>query len=435
MSACGAEDACSIPAYCSFSLNKQFLYPKFIGENMKIEIDTVKGFQDYLPPESLKRDKVKRIIEKWYKLYGFALIETPIVEFDNLMSSEGDDEAISDRFRLKDRGQRELGLRYEFTFQLQRILKQNPNLKLPFKRYQIGEVFRDEPVSSSRFRQFTQCDADIVGDDSVNADAECLALVSDILKELKIDAEIQVNNRKLLTSLIQSVEIGDIKSVMRELDKTEKLDLDIIKSNLRKYASVNQIVTLLKLMEKDIEFFKQNAFQGTEELEDLMEICRKYGVKVRFNPFLIRGFGYYTGNIFEIKVGKNAIGGGGRYDESIGKYLPRKIPAVGISFGLDRVTQLANVEIPAIAKLILISISQDKETINLAKKLRKSKISCIVSFDKVGKSLEYANSYKIPYAVFIGETEVSSKKFKLKNLTSGEEKLLSEKQLIGLLKK
>src|SRR3989344_5970862 len=261
------------------------------------EIETVKGFQDFLPPKSLKRDAVKKIIEKWFKLYGFLPIETPIIEFDELMRpstlpTEEQDEAVSDRFRLQDRGKRNLGLRYEFTFQLSRILKQNPNLKLPFKRYQIGEVFRDEPTSSSRFRQFTQCDADIIGSSEINADAECLALASDILKELKIkDVRIEINNSTLLQEIIQSVQIENSKQVMKELDKIDKLGLDTVKANLRKYTSANQIITLLKILEKDIRFFRQNQFKGVEELERLMEICANYGVKITFNPFLVRGLG------------------------------------------------------------------------------------------------------------------------------------------------
>jgi len=146
---------------------------------MQIEIDNVKGFQDFLPLESIKRDKIKKIVEKYFKLYGFVPIETPVIEFDELMKpstlpNEQEDEAVSDRFRLKDRGGRNLGLRYEFTFQLSRIFKLNPNIKLPFRRYQIGEVFRDEPVGTGRFRQFTQCDADIMGDQSVECEAEIL---------------------------------------------------------------------------------------------------------------------------------------------------------------------------------------------------------------------------------------------------------------------
>ena len=404
---------------------------------MKFEIDTVKGFQDFLPPTSEKRKKIKEIVEKWFRLYGFSLVETPIVEFDNLMESEtSEDEAVSDRFRLKDKGDRSLGLRYEFTFQLARILKQNPNLKLPFKRYQIGEVFRDEPTSSSRFRQFTQCDADIIGSSEINADAECLALASDILKELKIkDVRIEINNRTLLQEIIQSVQIENSKQVMKELDKIDKLGLDTVKANLRKYTSANQIITLLKILEKDIKFFRQNQFKGVEELEKLMEACANYGAKITFNPFLVRGLGYYTGNVFEIKSGKETLIAGGRYDDSVGRYLNRKIPAVGISFGLERVTALADIAPSQPTKAILISINQDEETISLAKALRKKEISCITFFGKTAQALEYANSQKIPFAVFIGEEEVIEKKFKLKDMSSGEEKLLTEKQVVQKLGK
>src|SRR3989338_10177289 len=169
---------------------------------MLIDIDNVKGFQDFLPPVSLKRKAVRQVIEEYFRRYGFLHIETPIIELDELMrpdTLQTEDEAVLDRFRLKDRGGRNLGLRYEFTFQLARIFKQNPTIKLPFRRYQIGEVFRDEPVSAVRFRQFTQCDADIIGDTDVHADIECLALVNDILEELKIESEVHINNRKLLT--------------------------------------------------------------------------------------------------------------------------------------------------------------------------------------------------------------------------------------------
>ena len=152
---------------------------------MKIEPETVKGFQDYLPPESLKKRAVKEIIEKNFKRFGFLPMETPTIEFDELMRAEvptSEDDAVSDRFRLRDRGGRNLGLRYEFTFQLSRIFKQNPNIKLPFRRFQIGSNFRDEPTGGLRFREFVQCDADIIGDQSINADAECLAAASVIAR-------------------------------------------------------------------------------------------------------------------------------------------------------------------------------------------------------------------------------------------------------------
>lgn len=406
---------------------------------MKIEVDTVKGFQDYLPPESLKRAAVRGIIAKNFELYGFVPVETPFIEFDELMRNESlildEDEAVSDRFRLKDRAGRNLGLRYEFTFQLARIFKQNPNIKLPFRRYQIGENFRDEPIGSGRFRQFVQCDADIMGDSSINADAECLALISDVLKELKIKAEIKVNNRKLMNGIIESVEMTDKKNVMKELDKIDKIGEDAVKTNMRKYADVNQILTLFKLMEKDIAFFKENAFDGAEEIIELMERCRKYGVSVKFAPYMVRGFSYYTGNVFEVVENGQTIAAGGRYDKVVGKFVGRDIPAVGISFGLERVTERAKIEVEPLPRLIIISLDKDRESISLTKKIRGVGASCEVSFDKVGKTLEYANALSVPYVIFIGTDEILKKKFKLKDMKTGNEKYLTENQLLKMFKK
>jgi len=407
---------------------------------MKIEIDTVKGFQDFLPPESLKREEVKKVIEKYFRLYGFLPVETPIIEYDELMRQdslplEQEDEAVSDRFKLKDKGGRNLGLRYEFTFQLSRIFKRNPNIKLPFKRYQIGPVFRDEPVSSTRFRQFIQCDADIIGDPSTNSDIECIALISDILKELKIEAEIEVNNRRLLTSIIQSVEIKNTSKAIKEIDKIPKIGEDQVKLNLKKETSPNQVITLFKLLEKPLEFFIENSFDGSESLEKLFEKSKTYGIKLKFNPYLARGLAYYTGLIFEVKIKgkKDSIAGGGRYDKTVGKYLNREIPAVGISFGLERISELAQIKEEKYPKCLIISLDQDKEAVKLSRNLRKQKISCSVEFGQPGKRLEYANALQIPYAIFIGKEESGKNKFKLKEMKSGEEKLLTEKQLVKKL--
>jgi len=413
---------------------------------MKIEIDKVKGFQDYLPPESQKRAKVTAVAKQIFELYGFVPIETPIIEYDELMRpeslpSEGEDDAVAERFKLQDRGGRNLGLRYEFTFQLSRILKQNPNLKMPFRRYQIGPVFRDEPIRQGRVRQFTQCDIDIIGSSELSADAECLACISDVLIALEIkDFQIQLNNRKLLNAIIESVQIQNAKQVMRELDKMQKIGEDEVKLNLRKYTTPNQIITLLKLLDKPLSFFIENAFDGAKELQELINLCSLYGLKPIFNPYMIRGFAYYTGGIFEfIKEGKTSIVGGGRYDNTVGKFLNREIPAVGISFSIEALMalcpELSEIEIKPQARVLIISINEDKASISLAKSLRKKNISTILTFGQISKQLEYANAQKIPYVVFLGEIEVNNNKFKLKDMTSGEEKQLTEKQLISKLAK
>tara|TARA_Y100000310_G_scaffold343285_1_gene450180 strand:+ start:653 stop:1891 length:1239 start_codon:yes stop_codon:yes gene_type:complete len=412
---------------------------------MKIEIDNVKGFKDYLPKEAQLREKIVETAKKFYKLYGFLPLETPIIEYDEIMRSEalsnGEDEAVADRFRLKDRGGRNLGLRYEFTFQLAKLFKINPNIKLPFKRYQIGPNFRDEPIRAGRTRQFTQCDLDIIGDSSINADAECLAAVSDILKELKITgATIQINNRKLLNAIIESVQIKQSTQVLREIDKLEKIGMDAVRQNLKRYASVNQILTLFKLLEKPLSFFEQNSFDGASELRKLLDLCKTYKIKAQFTPNMVRGFAYYTGSIFEIVIGKTSIVAGGRYDNSVGRFINRKIPAVGVSFSLEALIGLCNEQLSTLktdpfVKTLIVSINQDSEAIELAKKLRKSNVSTSLAFGQPGKQLEYANSLEIPYVIFIGEKEASAKKVKLKDMKSGSEKLLTEKQLLNKLAK
>ena len=171
-------------------------------------IETVKGFRDIFPPESLKRRKIREVIEKNFKLFGFIPIETPTIEYEELIKGNNEqDAAVSERFKLRDRGDRDLALRYEFTFQLKRIFRENPTIKLPFRRYEIGYVFRDEPIGKDRYREFIQCDADILGDPSIKADAECLALADKVCKEVGIKYELKINNRKLINSILDKLEI------------------------------------------------------------------------------------------------------------------------------------------------------------------------------------------------------------------------------------
>ena len=149
-------------------------------------MEKVKGFRDIFVPQSIRREKIIEIMRRNAKLFGFMPLETPTIEYENILKGDNEtDEAVSDRFKLKDKGDRDLGLRFEFTFQLSRILKEFPNVKMPWRRYQVGNVFRDEPLRPDRFREFTQFDVDIIGDESVSADAECLAFAKSVLDELK----------------------------------------------------------------------------------------------------------------------------------------------------------------------------------------------------------------------------------------------------------
>lgn len=387
-------------------------------------IETVKGFRDVLPLESLKRQKVKEVIEKNFKIFGFMPIETPTIEYEDFARGDNEkDSAVSDMFKLSDRGNRKLSLRYEFTFQLQRVFRENPNIKLPFRRFQIGNVFRDEPIEKDRYREFTQCDADILGDESINAEAECLSLADSICKELNIKYTLKINSRKLLNSILSKVEMFDKTNILRELDKVDKLGEDEVKSNLTQFADKMQILELFKLLEKDLNFFVREKFEGAKELKELFDILKIYKIKAEFSPFLSRGFSYYTGVVFEAysKELKGSIFAGGRFDNLVGKIINREIPAVGISFG--RILDYPIKDFETI-KYILISINQDKKTIELMSKLREKNIPCFM-MNKISKALDYANNYKIPYVIFIGEKEVKKNKYKLRDMKTGKEKLVS----------
>lgn len=388
---------------------------------MKPEVtDTVKGFSDYTGEEALKREKIKEILIKNFKLFGFEPAETPIIEYEEFVKGDNQyDEAVSDIFKLRDKGQRELALRYELTFPLKRLAK---NKKLPYKRYSTGEVFRDEPTSSNRFKQITQCDADIIGS-NVKDEAEILALTSKILKELGIKSEIIVNNRKLLNSIIKSLGITNTEFVIREIDKLDKQGEDAVKSNLAKFIDKGKILALLKMLEKNLDFFKR--LEGYKETKELVDFCKKYGVEASFLPTLARGLSYYNGSVFEIKTKemKETIAAGG-------SYFVNGIQSTGISFGLERLSQLAKIKIDE-KKVLIISIGQEDKAVKLAEKLRKINIPCILWKDKgISKALEYANSYNIPSVIFLGEKEAKKGKIKLRDMKIGKEKMLSEKELI-----
>jgi len=382
-----------------------------------MEIDNVKGFRDIENAE--KRNLIKQIIEDTFRQYNFIPVETPIIENEEFVQGNNqNDEAISDIFKLKDKGGRSLALRYEFTFQLKRL---SNNKKLPFRRYQIGEVFRDEPIAGSRWRQFTQCDADVVGS-TIKDEAEILKIAFDILSQLKIKFTINFNNRKLLNEILDDLKIKEKAGAIREIDKLDKLSKREVLENLKKIKA-EKILSVFKKPEK---YFKK--YSAYYEINELKKACTLLNIKIKFVPFLARGLSYYNGSIFEIKSDlKETITAGG-------SYLVNGIQSTGISFGLDRLELLSSIT-PEFKKVLVISLNQDKKSIELAEKIRALKIPCQIFYGKPGKALDYANSYNIPWVIFVGDEEVKKKKFKLKNMNSGKEKLISEKDLEKELRK
>ena len=253
-------------------------------------------------------------------------------------------------------------------------------------------------------------------------EAEILKLISEIFQELKIPAEILINNRKLLNEILNSEKITEKEQVIREIDKLDKLSESEVKENLKKFKA-EKVISLFK---KPESYFSK--FKAYEEIKKLKEFCKLFKVQVTFSPTLARGLSYYNSSVFEIKLKniKESIAGGG-------SYLCNGNQSTGISFSLERLIPLINLNFQSI-KCIIISINQEEKSIEIAQALRESEqgIPCII-LDKISKALEYANSQGIPFVLFVGEEEMKKKKFKLRDMKSGKEEFLSEKELIKKL--
>jgi len=375
-----------------------------------MKTDLVKGFRDFTGEQAEKREFIKEVLKQTFERHGFQPAESPVVEYEEFVKGENrNDEAVSDIFKLKDRGKRKLALRYEHTFSLKRIMQ---NKKMPYKRYAIGPVFRDEPVTGNRTRQFTQCDIDIIGS-TIKDDAEVLSVINTLLKSLKIEATIYVNNRKLMNEIFKSRGIKkDKEQIIKEIDKLDKIPEKEVKANLKKYNAEN----ILEEFKKPISEFEK--YKSFSEIKELFEYCKSYGVKIEFQPTLARGLSYYSGTVFEIKAKKirETIFGGG-------SYIFNGVQGVGFGVSIERLELVTNIKMN-LEKYLIVSLNQDKEAIKLANKLRATGKNVSMFYGKPSKALEYANSYKINKVIFVGEREVKSKKFKIKIMSSGKESLL-----------
>lgn len=376
-----------------------------------MKTDLVKGFKDFVGEEAEKRAYIRKIMTEIFANYGFEPAETPIVESEEFVKGDNtNDEAVSEIYRLEDRGKRKLALRYEFTFQLKRIMK---GQKMPYKRYQIGEVFRDEPISENRFRQFTQCDVDVVGSKVIN-EAEILKVAKDVLDRLKIDFTININNRKLLNEILKKAGVNqkDFADVIRIIDKLDKKSEKEIKDELKQFGA-EKVIGVFKKDEKD---FAQYEAYG--EIKELKKFCKMFNVKVKFQPSLARGLSYYNGTVFEIKTKtmKETICGGGAY-------FFNNTQCVGFAFGLDRLAILTK-EKDSKEKKLVLSISEDKEAIRIATKLRDNGENVYLWTGKIGKGMDYANSKGVSEVIFVGSEEVKKGKFKIRDMKSGKEKFV-----------
>ncbi|MDP4012359.1 MAG: histidine--tRNA ligase [Candidatus Nanoarchaeia archaeon] len=421
-----------------------------------MKIERAKGTRDFLPKEALARQSMTDKLRKVFEKYGFSPTETPILERYETLASKyaGGSEILKETFKLKDQGDRELGLRYDLTVPLCRVISSNPQLKMPFKRYQMERVFRDGPISAGRYREFYQCDVDIIGCKNMTADAELLALTKDVFKELKLKVNIKANNIKILYSILEYAGIKENKeSVLLSLDKFEKIgEKGVIEELKQKKIPEDSIKKLLTAIGtkgsnedkiKKLDKLLQNK-EGLEEMKQLIKYSKDFNADFELDLGLARGLSYYTGTVFEVKLkeGKitSSVAGGGRYDKIIGQFIESKqeYPAVGISFGIDRIYDTTTLENrQTISDVFVIPINTLSKSIKIVQKLRAEGIKAEIDLlgRNIGKNLDYANTQGIPFVIFAGEKELKAKKLKLKDMKSGKEQLSDLDSIIKTIKK
>ena len=413
----------------------------------QLELKNVKGCNDYGGEDEIIRNYISDTLRKTFEKYGYKPLSTSILCYYDLLALKYNEEndILKEIYKVSDQADRNLALRYDLTVPFAKYIALNQNISLPYKRYEIGKVYRDGPVKQGRAREFIQCDVDCVGIKGQMIETELIALYVEGFKSLGIDITIKYNNRKIMAGIIEESKIPEDKIVdtITIIDKFEKLTRqEIIQEFLNIGLKNEQIDSLIKYLNMDFIQIKkefsniQNTelINGIKEISELNEYIKEMDLSeyVQFSATLARGQEYYTGTIFEVyqKNGeiKSSIGGGGRYDNMIGNFIGngREYPAVGISFGLDVIFEIlkSNTELSKNnTELYIIPMQNKVQALKIANILRKQNINVDIEMNetKLRKSMEYANKEKIPYVVILGEDELKQGKVLLKDMENGEQ--------------
>lgn len=396
-----------------------------------MKIQTLKGFRDYLPLEAKKRQYLINMLKTVFETYGFEPLETPVLEYEEILTGKYGEESEKLIYKFEDLGKRKVAMRYDQTIPLARVIAQYQNvLPFPFKRYQIQPVWRAENTQKGRLREFLQCDIDTVGTNTPESDAEILIIIADVLKKFKIaDYKILINDRITFADL-------PTKAIII-IDKLKKIGKERVMRELSENGFDPEILN------------KINNSKTTPNLKQIIESSEKMGLdegKIFFDPTLARGLDYYTGTIIEVEIpgySAGSVGGGGRYDNLIGIFSKKQIPAVGFSFGFDRI-------IEALEELnlfpnsfsitqILVTIFSQKlkdKSIELSSLLRSNNINAelyLVENAKMEKQLKYADNKGIPFVAIIGPEEVAKNVIVLKNMKTREQKTLTLDEVVKIL--
>lgn len=445
-----------------------------------------KGTRDFGPEEMIKRTYIFDTIKSVFRTYGFQPLETPAMENLSTLLGKYGDEGDKLLFKILNSGDFlsgipseetgqgnsnalstkicEKGLRYDLTVPFARYVVQHQNeISFPFKRYQIQPVWRADRPQKGRYREFYQCDVDVIGSRSLINEVELIEIVEKVFAKLGIAVTLKMNNRKILYGIAETIGHADkMMDITIAIDKLEKIGIEAVNAQLRENgiseAAVQALQPILSLSGSNRDKLKQlrgvigaseTGLKGIEEMETIFDYSEALGtsLEIELDLSLARGLNYYTGAIFEVKSKDFAIGsicGGGRYDDLTGIFGMPNMSGVGISFGADRIydvmtgLDLFPPEASGTTKVLLLNFGGEEEraALKLTKSLREADIACEIYPEnaKMKKQMEYANRRGVPYVAILGSDELAAGTVTVKNMGSGEQQSIAQAELINLLK-
>jgi len=408
----------------------------------KTKLQTLKGFRDFLPEDMTIRQKVIDTLKKVFESYGYQPLETPSLEYAITLLGKYGEDADKMVYTFKDKGGREVGLIYDLTIPISKVLAlYSGKIPLPFRRYQIQRIWRAEKPQKGRYREVLQCDVDTFGTSSPLADAEIVAIIYDCLKKLNFEKfTIRINSRQVLFKLMSELGLKQKEkqlSILRTIDKLDKINLTEVKNELKqKGLSSGKTEKLLSLIK---------SAQPDENLKQLFNYLKWFKVDKKFyqfDPTLVRGLDYYTGPIFETYVEKPKIGsitGGGRYDNLVTMLGGPDIPATGTTIGLDRICDVIKEqnlwpEVSSTPTKVLVTVFSPEyleKSIELSKILRQNKmrVEVYLKEDKLDKQIKYADKKGIKYVIILGPEEEKSGKVTIKDMMKGSQETIPQEKL------
>ena len=420
-----------------------------------IEPRTLPGFMELLPNEQILFEQMKQKIEKTYQKFGFLPLDTPILELSEILLAKAGGETEKQIYQFQ-KGDTDSAMRFDLTVPLSKYVAKNyGNLSFPFRRYQIGKVYRGEKAQKGRFREFYQCDIDIIGDGELSTinDAEIPSVIYNLIKELGFEEfTIRINNRKILNGLFEYINQKDNSvEILRIIDKIEKIGKDAVIEDLEKIGvskeAIEKIINFIEIdgttdekLQKlqDLNIENETFKLGLEELISVVKYIRIFGVPdthFKVDLTIARGLDYYTGTVYETFLNDyrelGSVCSGGRYENLAEYYTDKKLPGVGISIGLTRLFYKLNelglikAEKASMSDVLVIPMVDDlSKPIILANSLREKNINTEIYLNdkKLKAKLKYADKLQIPYVIIVGEDEINSGVISVKNMITGEEK-------------